>query len=88
MIKPQDCKEQRRVYTRNKSGFWKVVAYCEEPTVTMENMLTGQRETFGISGTANVSYEEIGELPKDFTLLPSDKKEGLAQLRAAARTGI
>lgn len=75
MIPSQDYKTQSKLYSRHGCGFWKIIAYCESPTVTMENMLSGQRETFGINGLAADSFEPIGELPPGFVLLTADKEE-------------
>jgi hypothetical protein len=87
MIPASDHLEQRSVYSRNKSGFWKIVAFCEEPTVTMENMATGQRETFGISGAAADAYIEIGQLPLDFQLHGDDIAAIRSTRKAISRLG-
>lgn len=85
MIPAEDYKTHRNLYTRCGQGFWKIIAYCDEPTVTMQNMLTGQRETFGISGSAANDYKEIGKLPEDFDLSPKELQQFKSDLRDQIR---
>lgn len=53
----------------------------------MENMATGQRETFGISGAAADAYIEIGQLPLDFQLHGDDIAAIRSTRKAISRLG-
>lgn len=59
MIPNEDHLEQKRVYAKDGKGLWRVIAYCNEPTITMQNILTNQRESFGISGLTARSFSSI-----------------------------
>lgn len=59
MIPAEDHLEQKRIYSKDGYGLWRVIAYCEEPTITMENVLTKQRENFGVNGHTARSFSPI-----------------------------
>lgn len=50
MISSKDFTLQRGVYSYKGEGFWRVCAYCSGPSLTMENIDTGERINFGTSG--------------------------------------
>ncbi len=51
MIPSEDYLEQGLLYEKKSGGgLWRIIAYCQDPTVTMENIDTHERECFGIGG--------------------------------------
>lgn len=62
MIPQSDYTEQTGRYTREgKPGAWRVVGYIREPSLIMRNIDTGETETFGVNGLANVAFEPVQE---------------------------
>lgn len=62
MIPSEDYTQQKLIYSQSRQGLWRIIGYCAEPTITMENMITGQRECFGLSGLTAATFEPIPNL--------------------------
>lgn len=60
MIPSDDHIEQRHIYTKDGRDLWRIIAFCDQPTVTMQNIITGERECFGIGGITATKFEPIG----------------------------
>lgn len=59
MIPNEDHLKQKRVYAKDGKGLWRVIAYCDEPTIRMKNIVTNQEESFGISGLTARRFSPI-----------------------------
>lgn len=62
MIPSDDYLEQKQIYSKDGKGLWRVIAYCAQPTLTMENVITKQRETFGLGGATALTFNPIAGL--------------------------
>jgi hypothetical protein len=65
MIPTEDYTGQKKVYTKNKEGRWKIVAYCASPSLTMINLDTGERANFGIGGLIAEAFEPVRDATED-----------------------
>lgn len=59
MINTDDLTAQKQVYTYGGQGRWAVLGYFGCPTVTMVNLGSGERLTFGLAGHLNTEFEPI-----------------------------
>lgn len=50
MIPSKDFEDQKLVYSYQGKGFWRITEYFSGPSITMENIDTGERKRFGIGG--------------------------------------
>lgn len=73
-IPPEDYREQRRLYSRKGRGIWKIIGYCETPSITMQNVVTGEKENFGIHGAMAYDFKPIGALPSNSALEGESKR--------------
>ena len=62
MVPHEDYLTQKQLYTMHGRGIWRVIGYCDEPSLTLENIITHDRETFGVSGKTNEAFEMITNL--------------------------
>lgn len=65
MIPSQDFHEQKRIYTYLGKGDWRIVGYCDQPSITMENILNHSRQTFGTGGATMEAFEPVAGLEWD-----------------------
>ena len=62
MIEPVDYHHQRKVYSRDGVGRWRILTFCPVPSVTMVDTDTEETEVFGVGGLTDKSFEAIGGL--------------------------
>ena len=66
-IDGQDTEAFERLYTKSGHGLWRVVSICRVPSVIIRNVLTGEEDTFGITGLTAQVYREIDGVKYDLT---------------------
>lgn len=59
MIEQADLTEQERLYIRDRGGLWRIVGYYSGPSVVTQDIVTGERETFGLGGATEKTYQSI-----------------------------
>ena len=65
MIHKDDFTKQEGVYVRDGGGLFRVLDYCESPSVTMVDVATGERVSFGIHGLINHKFQRVEGLKYD-----------------------
>jgi hypothetical protein len=66
MIPIEDLTEQKRIYKYKGEGDWRIIAYCSEASIIMENICNRTRQNFGVSGlTATEGFEPVEGLEWD-----------------------
>jgi len=62
MIHEDDFILQEGIYVRDGGGLFRVIGYCEMPSVTMVNVVTGKRIYFAIQSPAGREFQRVDGL--------------------------
>ena len=46
-------------FTRDGKEIWRMIAYCPQPTVVLENIVTGERVQWGVGSSILSKYIEL-----------------------------
>ena len=65
MIHKEDMTKQEGLYVRDGGGLFRVLGYCESPSLTMVDVATGERVNFGIHGLINHEFQRVVGLKYD-----------------------
>ena len=65
MVDQDDYTKQEGIYAHSGGGLYRVLSYCQQPTLTMENVKTGQRIHFGIGGLINDEFTRVDGIKFD-----------------------
>ncbi len=52
---------KRKTYPPSR---WRIIAYCDEPTLIMENIDTHEQERFGVSSLTAQDFEPVFSITK------------------------
>ena len=62
MVDQDDYIKQEGIYAHSGGGLYRILSYCSQPTLMMENVKTGKRFHFGVSGLINDEFTRVDGL--------------------------
>ena len=65
MINEDDFILQEGIYVRDGGGLFRVIGYCERPSLTMVNLVTGERISFATRSPINGEFQRVDGLKYD-----------------------
>ena len=65
MIHEDDFIPQEGIYVRDGGGLFRIVGYCERPSLTMVNLVTGERISFATRSPADGEFQRVDGLKYD-----------------------
>lgn len=65
MIHEDDFTTFKGIYVHDRGGLFRIVGYCERPSLTMVNLVTGERISFATRSPIDGEFQRVDGLKYD-----------------------